>query len=80
MSMAKTRLSSLAQLMGSRQSLGMLDLALCRGGLGSLLLRLGPLAHHQCLQLGVRGQHPVKPNQVQPRAWHQPGQRPQEPS
>ena len=41
------------------------------GGYGSLLLRLGPLQHHQCRQPDVRGQYLVKPDRVQPGPRHQ---------
>ena len=33
--------------------------------------RLGLLWHHQRAQLGIRGQHTMEPNQVQPRPGNQ---------
>ena len=42
---------------------------LCRlGGRGG---RLGLLRHHQRAQFGIRCQHAVEPDQVQPWPWHQ---------
>ena len=38
---------------------------------GRLRLRGWPLRHHQRAQLGIRGEHTMEADQVQPGPWHQ---------
>ena len=55
-----------------RSALNRLGLAFAGNcGLGGPLHHLGPLWRHQRPQLGVRGQHALVPDQLQPRPQHQ---------
>jgi hypothetical protein len=73
MSMSNTRLSSRAQPDAVRPAWTARLRTRRRSGLpaAGLVLLGRPLRHHQRAQLGVRGQHPMKPDEVQPRPRHQ---------